>query len=209
MIAEEFYRNLILASCVVFGIALILIPKISAALLVLFAVVCTIVDVLGFMWLWGLTIDAVTVCYTVIAIGLAVDYSAHIGEAFILSKKETKAEKVVDSLYRIGSSVFNGAFSTFLAVVAMAGSQTYIFRVFFRQFFLVTLIGSIHGLIVLPVLLSIFGPNSTVIMGGDDDEDSDNKKKNDENEDDRTDVVNDNNDNDDNTEKTTLQLVEV
>ena len=94
VIATEFYRNLILAVCVVFGIALILIPKISAALLVLLAVTCTIVDVLGFMWLWGLTIDAVTVCYTVIAIGLAVDYSAHVGEAFMLSPGNTKAEKV-------------------------------------------------------------------------------------------------------------------
>ena len=72
-------------------------------------------------------------------------------------------KQVIDSLYRIGASVFNGAFSTFLAVVAMANSQTYIFRVFFRQFFLVTLIGSVHGLIVLPVLLSWFGPNSSVI----------------------------------------------
>merc|ERR1712154_257860 len=186
VIAEEFYRNLILAIIVVFGIALILIPKLSAALLVIFTVVCTIVDVLGFMWLWGLTIDSVTVCYTVIAIGLAVDYSAHIGEAFVLSPKPTKAEKVVDALHGVGASVFNGAFSTFLAVAAMAASQTYVFRVFFRQFFLVTLIGSIHGLIVLPALLSILGPNSTVIMGGDDDEDSDNKKKNDENEDDGT-----------------------
>ena len=102
VIATEFYRNLILAVCVVFGIALILIPKISAALLVLFTVTCTIVDVLGFMWLWGLTIDAVTVCYTVIAIGLAVDYSAHVGEAFMLSPGNTKGEKV----YMICSEIY-------------------------------------------------------------------------------------------------------
>jgi len=177
VIAVEFYRNLVLAICVVFGIALILIPKISAALLVLFTVMCTIVDVLGFMWFWGLTIDAVTVCYTVIAIGLAVDYSAHVGEGFMLSKAPTKPEKVIDALYRIGSSVFNGAFSTFLAVVAMANSQTYVFRVFFRQFFLVTLIGSWHGLIVLPVLLSWFGPNSSVDVTDEDEEKEDEKQK--------------------------------
>merc|ERR1719411_1204264 len=86
VISTEFYRNLILAVVVVFSITLLLIPRISAALLVLLAVVSTIVDVLGFMYFWGLTIDAVTVCYTVIAIGLAVDYSAHVGEAFVLSK---------------------------------------------------------------------------------------------------------------------------
>jgi hypothetical protein len=150
VIEEKFYRNLVLAICVVFIITLILIPKISASLLVLLTVVSTIVDVLGCMYFWGLTIDAVTVCYTVIAIGLSVDYSAHVGEAYMLSMSD---EPVIDALYRMGASVFNGAFSTFLAVVAMASSQTYVFRVFFQQFFLVTLLGSFHGLIVLPVLL--------------------------------------------------------
>merc|ERR1712157_611177 len=139
----------------------------SAALLVIVSVVCTIVDVLGFMWAWGLTIDGVTVVYTVIAIGLAVDYSAHIGEAYVLSKRETRNEKVVDALNRVGASVFNGAFSTFLAVAAMGASQTYVFRVFFRQFFLVTLLGGVHGLIVLPALLSIIGPTKAVVYASD------------------------------------------
>merc|ERR1711997_700052 len=135
VIADEFYRNLVAAVCVVFVITLTLIPKISAALLVILSVVVTIVDVLGFMWLWGLTIDGVTVVYTVIAIGLAVDYSAHIGEAYVLSQKETRNDKVVDALNRVGASVFNGAFSTFLAVAAMGLSQTYVFRVFSSIFF--------------------------------------------------------------------------
>merc|ERR1712154_458606 len=172
VIAEEFYRNLLAAVCVVFVITLLLIPKISAALLVIVSVVCTIVDVLGFMWLWGLTIDGVTVVYTVIAIGLAVDYSAHIGEAYVLSRKTTRNEKVVDALNRVGASVFNGAFSTFLAVAAMGLSQTYVFRVFFKQFFLVTVLGSLHGLIVLPALLSIVGPTKPIVYGDDEEESS-------------------------------------
>merc|ERR1719361_2325417 len=147
VITTEFYRNLVLAVVVIFAITLLLIPRVSAALLVLTTVVATIVDVLGFMWLWGLTIDGVTVCYTIIAIGLAVDYSAHVGEAFVLSQKETKAERVTDALYRVG---------------AMANSQTYVFRVFFKQFFLVTSMGLFHGLIVLPVLLSWFGPDRMI-----------------------------------------------
>ena len=102
----------------------------------------TIIDVVGLMHFWDLTIDGVTVCYTVIAIGLAVDYSAHVGEAYMLSKANTREDRVVDALYRMGASVFNGAFSTFLAVLAMAFATTYIFRVFFKQFFLVTTIGS-------------------------------------------------------------------
>ena len=127
----------------VFIITVILIPRISAAMLVLFCVGITIVDLLGIMWMWDLTIDAVTVTYMVIAIGLSVDYSAHIGEAFMLSKKsENNSMRVNDALERMGPSVFSGAFSTFLAVLAMAFAQTYIFRVFFKQFFVVTVMGS-------------------------------------------------------------------
>merc|ERR1712087_293021 len=78
------------------------------------------------------------------------------------SHAQTRHAKVRDALHRVGASVFNGAFSTFLAVVAMANSQTYVFRVFFKQFFLVTSMGLFHGLIVLPVLLSWFGPDRMV-----------------------------------------------
>ena len=35
------------------------------------------------MYLWGLTIDTVTCIQLVLAIGLAVDYSAHIGHTFM------------------------------------------------------------------------------------------------------------------------------
>ena len=41
------------------------------------------VEVAGFMYLWGLTIDTVTCIQLVLAIGLAVDYSAHIGHTYM------------------------------------------------------------------------------------------------------------------------------
>merc|ERR1712173_440372 len=56
------------------------------------------------------------------------------------------------------------------AVAAMGASQTYVFRVFFRQFFLVTLLGGVHGLIVLPALLSVCGPKKAIVYEDDDDD---------------------------------------
>ena len=41
----------------------------------------------GYMHFWGLTIDTVTTIIIVLAIGLTVDYSAHLGHAFMISKK--------------------------------------------------------------------------------------------------------------------------
>ena len=50
-------------------------------------VVCmTLIDVMGYMHFWGLTIDVVTSIIVIISIGLCVDYSAHIAHAFLTSK---------------------------------------------------------------------------------------------------------------------------
>jgi Niemann-Pick C1 protein len=48
--------------------------------------------------------------------------------------------------------------STFMAVVVIGGSNSYVFITFFRQLFLCTLFGVSHGLLLLPVLLSLLGP---------------------------------------------------
>ena len=88
-----------------------------------------------------------------------MDYSAHIGEAFLQSEQKSRDECVVDALYSVGASVFSGGFSTWLAVVVLAGADTYILQVFFFMFALVTTLGLWHGLVVLPILLSLIGPN--------------------------------------------------
>ena len=43
------------------------------------------------MWLGGLTIDAVTIINLVVAIGLIVDYSAHIAHSFVVAKGTRQA----------------------------------------------------------------------------------------------------------------------
>ena len=44
----------------------------------------------------------------VMAIGFAVDYSAHIAHAYIASNKDTANERVVDTLNTLGASLFMG-----------------------------------------------------------------------------------------------------
>jgi len=41
------------------------------------------VNVCGFMHFWGLTIDTLTSILLILSIGLAIDYSAHIGHKFM------------------------------------------------------------------------------------------------------------------------------
>ena len=66
------------------------------------------------------------------------------------------------ALRKMGSSVFHGGFSTFLAILVLAPGSTYIFIVFFRCWFGIIFFGLANGFILLPVLLSLMGPTSTM-----------------------------------------------
>ena len=58
----------------------------------------------------------------------------------------------------MGSSVFHGGFSTFLAISALGNSQSYIFVVFFKMWVGIILFGMSNGFLLLPVILSYIGP---------------------------------------------------
>jgi len=69
-----------------------------------------------------------------------------------------KDARATESLADIGSSVLNGALSTLLAVAILFLSKSYVFRTLATQFALTVVLGVAHGLVLLPVLLSLFGP---------------------------------------------------
>ena len=64
--------------------------------------------------------------------GLALDYSAHIGVTYIVTRGGDRRQRTRDTLDTIGTAVFNGGFSTFLAFLLMAFSDSYVFLTFFK-----------------------------------------------------------------------------
>lgn len=62
----------------------------------------------------------------------------------------------------MGPSVFHGAFSTFLAIIVLSGSKSYIFSVFFKMWFGIIIFGVSNGFLLLPVILALFGPLNKV-----------------------------------------------
>jgi Niemann-Pick C1 protein len=156
-IANEAVRNVTvtLAACLV--IIAILVVEIKTVISVFLALCMIFVNIVGYMHFWGLSIDSVTVIMLVIALGLAVDYSAHIGRAY-LEKLGTPDERVIRTLEDMGVAVWNGAMSTFMAVLILGSSDSYVFQTFFKQLFLCIVLGLTHGLIFLPTLLSLLNP---------------------------------------------------
>lgn len=80
----------------------------------------------------GLTIEIATSIILILAVGLALDYSAHIGVTYIVTRGQDRRQRTIDTMNTIGTAVFNGGFSTLLAFVLLAISDSYVFLTFFK-----------------------------------------------------------------------------
>lgn len=159
LIQWETLQNLITAGSAVFVVCLILLASIGGSFMVFAVIVLVDVNLLGYAYYTGYYYNSVTAIQLILAVGLAVDYSAHICHSF-LSAEGTNNERVHKALKEIGPSVLNGGVSTFLAVLPLAFSTSFIFQVFFVMFAYIVIFGLFHGLFFLPVLLSLVGPPS-------------------------------------------------
>jgi multidrug efflux pump subunit AcrB len=141
----------------VFLVTLLLLANLQICLYVICIVTITLTDIVGFLHFWDITIDIISCVNIVLAIGLVVDYSVHIGLAFMVAKG-SRQDKAVEAVASIGPAVFNGGFTTFLALVLCSLSYSHVFLTFFKVFLLTVSFGLFHGLVLFPVLLSLVGP---------------------------------------------------
>ena len=158
IIQRELFMNVGLAIAAVGVIVFVTVASPVTSILITFCVGSCIVEILGFMWALGVVIDSVSVINVTLAVGLSVDYSAHVGHCFMTKHGKDRNVRATESLADIGAAVLNGAMSTFLAVAVLLGSSSYVFEVLSRQFALTVGLGVLHGLVLLPVLLSLLGP---------------------------------------------------
>eukprot|EP00439_Symbiodinium_sp_Y106_P045694 s324_g5.t2 len=136
IIDEELVRNLIICGGVVLVVIFALVPSVRIATWVVLCVAMSIINTLGFMYYWDVTISGVSTIYVLICVGLAVDYAAHIAHMFRESTG-TSRERAIAAMERIGPCTFNAVLSTLLAVVVVGFSDSYVFRIFFKVLFLV------------------------------------------------------------------------
>jgi predicted RND superfamily exporter protein len=158
ILKRELFQNVGLAILAVGIIVLCTVASPVTAFLITINVAFCIVEILGCMFALGIVIDSVSVINIVLAVGLSVDYSAHVGHCFMVKGGTDKNRRALEALADIGAAVLSGAISTFLAVVVLLFSSSYVFVTLSRQFVLTVFLGVIHGLVLLPVLLSLVGP---------------------------------------------------
>ena len=153
-------------------IVLMITSDISVTLLVALSVFLTDLFLFGIIYFWNLTLNFLVMLNIVVAVGISVDYSAHISYAYLSAAVPETGEydtpfkvrlyKAKKALSTMGPSVFHGGLSTFVAIFILAWGKTYVFVVFFRCWFGIIFFGLANAFFLLPTLLTMVGPTYTI-----------------------------------------------
>uniref|UniRef100_A0A915L2F8 SSD domain-containing protein n=1 Tax=Romanomermis culicivorax TaxID=13658 RepID=A0A915L2F8_ROMCU len=144
-------------------IALLLIPHPVCSLWVAVVILSVDVGVIGFMTVWGIRLDTVSMITIIMSIGFSVDFAAHMAHAYVASGESSPVQRIYAALGSIGWPALQGGLSTVLGVCVLANLDSYMIVAFFKTVFLVIVLALLHGLVFLPVLLSIFVPQQCKI----------------------------------------------
>lgn len=139
-------------------VSLIMMPNIVVGILVTLSVASILLGVIGFMALWGVALESISMVNLVLCIGFSVDFSAHVAYAFVMDSEEKNLsayDKLSRSVYLLGFPILQSGFSTIIGVSLLFWSSSYIFRTFAKIMTLVMTLGMLHGLVFLPAMITI------------------------------------------------------
>lgn len=130
----------------------------SGPILALLVIIMVDVDLVAFMVVVGYHLNTLTFIILVMSIGLVADYVLHVLHSYFHVHAFTRTDRIVLALEQIGGSVLLGGLTTLLGVSALAFSSGQALFTFFVVFGAMVGLGLLHGLVFLPVVLSLLGP---------------------------------------------------
>ncbi|XP_023243911.1 patched domain-containing protein 3-like [Centruroides sculpturatus] len=146
---QLFWMTGLLIAIVFFSV----IPNIFCSLVVAVCVVSTTIETLGYMSLWGINLDIISLTSLILCVGFCVNYPAHIAYAFVTSNCKTSKDRMKDSLYHVGFPIIQGTFSTVIGILFIY-KDSYGVLTFLKVVCLITMETAFHALFFTPVVLS-------------------------------------------------------
>jgi len=155
-------RNICLSLLLIGAVVCVFFADLRMSLLCSLTVLLSLIDVFGLIHYYGLTLEPVSAMTMTILIGLGIDFSIHVGHAFIFAETESasRPDRVRAALSSTGPAVIHGGLSTAIAMAPLVPSAAYAFQAFSKLIVSMVVVGLWHGLVFLPTLLLWFGPSS-------------------------------------------------
>lgn len=168
------------ALAVIFLLCSLILGSLRTSIVVLVTVAMIVVDIVGFMAIWEVSLNALSLVNLLICVGIGFEFCTHVARAFTFTQKvnytgqlsvrsTSRAVRSFNALVGIGGSVLGGiALTKLIGVFVLAFTRSKIFEVYyFRMWLSLVFVASTHSLIFLPVALSLFGGGGYLIDQGD------------------------------------------
>ncbi|XP_068427172.1 protein patched homolog 1 isoform X2 [Clinocottus analis] len=151
----------VVLACTFLVCAVLLLNPWTAGIIVFILAMMT-VELFGIMGLIGIKLSAIPVVILIASVGIGVEFTIHIALGFLTAIGNRNKRSAV-ALEHMFAPVVDGAISTLLGVLMLAGSEfDFIMRYFFAVLAILTVLGMLNGLVLLPVILSMMGPPAEV-----------------------------------------------
>ncbi|KAJ8036580.1 Patched domain-containing protein 3 [Holothuria leucospilota] len=138
-------------------VSLLMMPNIVVGVMVTLSVASILVGVVGYMAVWDVALESISMVNLVLCIGFSVDFSAHVAYAYVMStsgqEKMSAEGKLSLAFCVLGYPILQSGWSTIIGVSMLFFSASYIFRTFAKIMTLLMVLGMFHGLIFLPVAM--------------------------------------------------------
>ena len=130
---EDTVQSLVISLGSIFMVTFVLMGfDLVSSIIIIITIFFILVNLIGVMYWWHITLNAVSLVNLVMAVGISVEFCSHITRTFSLEPGRDKVERAEAALIKMGSSVLSGITLTkFSGIIVLAFAKSQIFTVFY------------------------------------------------------------------------------